>query len=51
MPVGDKDRGGVTVAVPIVLRCRDQPLDLVLGEVFARPQVAVAASPWGNCSF
>jgi hypothetical protein len=31
------------VAVAIALRRIDQPLDLMLGEVFARPQVAVLA--------
>jgi hypothetical protein len=51
MPVGHKDHGGVPVAVAIALRRIDQPLDLMLGEVFARPQVAVLASSWRNCSF
>ena len=51
MPVGDKDYGGVPLAVAVGLGRRDQSLDLMLGEVFARPQVAVATPPWGNCSF
>ena len=51
MPVGHQDHAGVAVAVAIALGRRDQPLDLMLGEVFARPQVAVAPPPRGNCSF
>jgi hypothetical protein len=51
MPIGDKDHNGVPVAVAVALRRRDQPLDLMLGEVFARPQVAVSAPPRRNCSF
>jgi hypothetical protein len=42
VPVGHKDHDGVPVAVAVVLRSLDQPLDLMLGEVFARPQIALA---------
>jgi len=37
--------------VTIALRHVDQPLDFMLGEIFAGPQVAVAAALGGNCSF
>ena len=50
MPVGDKDYGGVPVAVAVALGRLNQPLDLMLGEVLAGPQVAVAAPPRDNCS-
>ena len=32
VPVGDKDHGGVPVAVAVAFRRRDQSLDLILGQ-------------------
>jgi hypothetical protein len=51
MPIGHEQHGGVPVAVAIALGRLSQPLDLMLGEIFAAPQLAVAAPLGGNCSF
>ncbi len=51
MPEGDKDHGGVTMPVA-VLSCRcHQRLDFVLGQVFARAQIAVLRPLRCDCSF
>jgi hypothetical protein len=50
LPVGHKDHRGVAMGVAIVLGCPDQPLDLRLGQVFARPKIRVWPTLWRNCS-
>ena len=43
MPVGDQDHGGVAVAIAVLASCRDQPIDLGVGQVLARADLGVAA--------
>jgi len=51
MPERQQDHRGIALAVPFDLRGLDESLDLGLGQVLPGPQVAIAASPRGNCSF
>ena len=48
--VGHEDHGGVPMAPPVSLARIHEPLDLSLGEVLARPQVAIGAPPGSDCS-
>ena len=50
MSVGHEHHGGVPVAVAVARRGFHEPLDLGLGQVFPRPQVAVGSSPGRNFS-
>ena len=43
MAVGDQDHGGVAVAIAVLASCRDQPIDLGVGQVLARADLGVAA--------
>ena len=43
MAVGDQDHGGVAVAIAVLASCRDQPIDLGIGQVLARADLGVAA--------
>ena len=43
MAVGNQDHGGVAVAVAVLASCRDQPIDLGVGQVLARADLGVAA--------
>jgi hypothetical protein len=51
VPVGYQNHRGVPVAVAIPRRGVDEPLDLCLGQVFPRPQVAIPAPFGRDCSF
>src|SRR5438094_7794344 len=51
MPEGDKDHGGVTMAVAVLPRRSHQRLDLMPSQIFARPQVAVLRPLRNDCSF
>ena len=46
MAVGDQDHGGVAVAIAVLASCRDQPIDLGVGQVFPRAGLGVAAPLW-----
>ena len=50
MAIGDKDHGGVAVALAVVLGRLDQALDLGLGEVFAGPIGGVRLPAGCDCS-
>ena len=45
MAVGDQDHGGVAVAIAVLASCRDQPIDLGVGQVLARADLGVALAP------
>jgi hypothetical protein len=49
MAVGDQDHRGVAVAVPIVAGNLAHPLDLGLGQVFARANLGIALARRRNC--
>src|SRR5262249_5410650 len=51
MPVSRENHCGVPVAVAVARGGLHEPLDLGLSQVFAGPQVAVAAPSWCICSF
>jgi hypothetical protein len=42
MPVGDQHHGGVAMAVAIGPGGFDEPVDLGVGQVFARPHLGIA---------
>ena len=49
VPVGEQDHGGVAVAVAIEPGRRDQPGDLSVGQVLARPDLGVwPATRWAD---
>ena len=50
MPVRNKDHRGVPMAVAVAFGSFDEPLDLGLGEVLARPQLPVGRPSECNCS-
>ena len=50
VPIGDKDHRGVAVAPAVVFGGRDEPFDLVGGQILPSPQVAVGDPFRGNCS-
>jgi len=50
VPEGKQEHGRIPMAVPIFARCLDEPLDLLFGQMLARPQGFVGQPPW-NCSF
>ena len=51
VPEREQDHGGVAVPVTVLPRRCHERLDLVLGQVFARAQVAVLRPPRHDCSF
>ena len=50
MPIGHQDHRGVPVTPSVSRSSFHQPLDLSLGEEFARAQVAIGRPFGGNCS-
>jgi hypothetical protein len=42
MPVGDQHHGGVAMAVAIGPGGFDEPVDVGVGQVFARPHIGIA---------
>src|SRR5262245_50223747 len=51
MPEGDQDHRGVAVAVAVRPGRFNQPLNLRLGEMFARPIFGVRTAKQMNCAF
>jgi hypothetical protein len=50
MPEGHQEHGCITMAVAVIACCLDEPLDLLFGQMLARPQ-GLVGQPAGNCSF
>jgi hypothetical protein len=51
VPEGHEDYRRVTVPVAIALGCRDELVDLGLGQMLPRSQFSVGATARCNCSF